>query len=237
MAARRRALLRAPRAERLPRSRRSPAPGAGGILQPLRQPQQSGGVVARGRAERGGGGADHRGRPRRDGMDPGTLRVAIVGAGPAGCALGILLAGQGADVTLFDDGRHPELLVGESLVPAVVPILRRLRMEEELATFSCVKPGVSFIWSQGFRVSVTFKRFAPGVFPYAYNIPRPRFDKAILARAVAAGVRHVPVRAKLQPHDAPPTGAELTLAPETLARATALGGRAPHLIVDATGRA
>jgi flavin-dependent dehydrogenase len=167
----------------------------------------------------------------------GPLSVAIVGAGPAGCALGILLARQGADVTLFDDGRHPELLVGESLVPAVVPILRRLGMEEETAGFSCVKPGVSFIWSPDIRFRVTFKRFAPAVFPYAYNIPRPRFDEAMLAKAIASGVRHVSVRAQLHPLDASATGAELALAPETLAAAPALGGRPPHLIVDATGRA
>ena len=52
------------------------------------------------------------------------MRVAVVGAGPAGCALAILLARRGAHVTLFDDGRRPALLVGESLVPAVVPILQ-----------------------------------------------------------------------------------------------------------------
>ena len=75
------------------------------------------------------------------------MRVAIVGAGPSGSALAILLARQGARVTLFDDGRRPELLVGESLVPAVVPILQRLGLEEETASFSRVKPGVSFIWS------------------------------------------------------------------------------------------
>ena len=167
----------------------------------------------------------------------GPLSVAIVGAGPAGCALGILLARQGAEVTLFDDGRRPELLVGESMVPAVVPILRRLGIEEETAAFSCVKPGVSFIWSPRFRFSVRFKRFAPAVFPYAYNIPRPRFDEAMLAKAVTSGVRHVAVRAQFQRPDAPPPGAELALAPETLAAAPTLGGRPPHLIVDATGRA
>jgi flavin-dependent dehydrogenase len=55
------------------------------------------------------------------------LRVAIVEAGPAGATLALLLARQGARVTMFDDGRRPELLVGESLVPAIVPMLRRPR--------------------------------------------------------------------------------------------------------------
>jgi flavin-dependent dehydrogenase len=163
--------------------------------------------------------------------------VAIVGAGPSGSALAILLAGQGADVTLFDEGRRPELLVGESLVPAVVPILQRLGVEEETASFSRVKPGVSFIWSPGDRVSVTFARFAPDVFPYAYNIPRPRFDEALLVKAIDSGVRRVIVRARLEPAPAHEARAELVLAPETMAAAPALDGRPPHLIVDATGRA
>jgi len=167
----------------------------------------------------------------------GPLRVVIVGAGPSGSALAILLNRQGADVTLFDDPRRPSLLVGESLVPAVVPILRRLGIEEQIASFSRVKPGATFTWSSGDEVRVAFDRFAPDVFPYAYNIPRPRFDEAVLGRAVAGGVRHVPVRAQLQRAGGDGAHAELELAPATLAAAPALEGRQPHLIVDATGRA
>jgi len=155
------------------------------------------------------------------------MRVAIVGAGPSGSALAILLARQGARVTLFDDGRRPELLVGESLVPAVIPILQRLGLEETTASFSRVKPGVSFIWSPTDRFSFSFARFSPGVFPYAYNIPRPRFDDAVLARAVA--------HARLEPVSE--GGRELGLSPETLAAAPTLEGRQPDLVVDATGRA
>jgi flavin-dependent dehydrogenase len=165
------------------------------------------------------------------------LRVAVVGAGPAGSALAMLLAREGAHVTLFDEDRRPELLVGESLVPAVVPIFRRLGFEEEMAAFSRVKPGVSFVWSPADRFSFTFARFAPSVFPYAYNIPRPRFDEALRDRALAAGVHHVVGRARLQPGSADGAGAELLLAPETLAAAPAFAGQQPDLIVDATGRA
>ena len=92
--------------------------------------------------------------------------VAVIGAGPAGAVTAMLLAARGASVTLFDDGRRPELLVGESLVPALVPMLKRLGVEEEVASFSRLKPGVSFIWSPTDRFSFTFSRFAPGVYPY-----------------------------------------------------------------------
>ena len=165
------------------------------------------------------------------------LRVAIVGAGPSGSALAILLAREGAAVTLFDDGRRPELLVGESLVPAVVPILRRLDLEKETASFSRVKPGVSFIWSSTDRTSVTFNRFAPAVFPYAYNVPRPHFDDALLAKAIASSVDYVTARAQLVPGGSEGADAELELGSETIAAAPGLSGRQPDLLVDATGRA
>jgi flavin-dependent dehydrogenase len=165
------------------------------------------------------------------------MRVAIIGAGPAGSALAIFLTRLGAEVTLFDDGRRPELLVGESLIPAVVPIIQRLGLEAEMAACGHVKPGVSFIWPGTTRFSFTFARFAPAVFPYAYNIARPQFDEAIVAAAAAAGVNRVVTRARLLPGAADGTGPELILAPETLADAPALGGRQPDLIVDATGRA
>lgn len=164
------------------------------------------------------------------------MRVAIIGAGPAGSALAIFLTRLGAQVTLFDDGRRPELLVGESLVPAVVPILQRLEMEEATKGCGPVKPGVSFIWSPTSRFSFSFARFAPAVFPYSYNIARPQFDDAILAKAVAAGAERIVTRARLEPGNSVGTGAELVLAPETLAAASALRGRQPDLIVDATGR-
>ena len=165
------------------------------------------------------------------------LRVAIVGAGPSGSALGMLLCRRGAEVTLFDDGRRPELLVGESLVPAIVPILQRLGIEDHMATFSRVKPGVTFIWSDTDRFSFSFERFAPAVWPYAYNIPRPQFDDALLANAVAAGVTRVIAKARLEPVAGNGRGAELALSAETLAAAPTLRGRQPDLIVDATGRA
>jgi flavin-dependent dehydrogenase len=171
------------------------------------------------------------------GHERGPMRVAIVGGGPSGSALAIMLSVLGADVTLFNDGRRPPLLVGESLIPAVVPILRRLGVEQDTAGFSQRKPGATFVWSPSDQVRVTFDRFAPAVFPYAYNIPRPRFDEALLARAVACGARHVPTKARLQRGDADGRQSVLALAPETLAAAPALEGRQPDLIVDATGRA
>jgi Tryptophan halogenase len=73
--------------------------------------------------------------------------VAILGAGPAACTLAALLSQQGVPSVVFDDGKRPEMLVGESLIPAVVPLLRRLGIEDRTAAISQHKPGVSFLHS------------------------------------------------------------------------------------------
>lgn len=164
-----------------------------------------------------------------------VLRVAILGSGPSGSALACLLARQGAEVTLFEHGRRPELVVGESLVPAVIPMLRRLRVEEEIAAIGLLKPGASFVWSPTDRFSFTFARFAPAVPPYAYNVPRPRFDEVLLANAVASGARVVRTRARVE-RASRNTGTEIKLTAETLAAASHWRGWQPDLIVDATGR-
>ncbi|PWU22325.1 MAG: hypothetical protein C5B48_10200 [Candidatus Rokuibacteriota bacterium] len=170
-------------------------------------------------------------------MSERALRVAILGGGPAGSALAILLCRQGAEVTLFDDGRRPELLVGESLVPAVIPILGRLGVEPETASVGLVKPGVSLIWSPRDRFTFSFARFSPAVPPYAYNIPRPQFDEVLLSKAVGAGAHRVVARARLERCAERSEGAELAMTADTIAAAPSLRGRQPDLIVDATGRA
>lgn len=162
-----------------------------------------------------------------------AFRVAVVGGGPAGAALAVHLATDGADVALFADEDRREIVVGESLVPAIVPSLRRLGVEDAVAAVSQVKPGVAFEWA-GMRVAFTFSRYGHRMTPYAYNAPRPEFEEAIRARAVALGARVVPGRVKLA------RGAEAAREVEldVPSRAAAgWGGEHPDLVVDATGRA
>lgn len=73
--------------------------------------------------------------------------VSIIGSGPSGATLASLLTMKGLDVTLFDDGRRPDLVVGESLIPAVVPVLRKLELEERASAICRLKPGVTFTFN------------------------------------------------------------------------------------------
>src|SRR5579862_6039097 len=74
--------------------------------------------------------------------------VGIIGSGPSGATLACLLAEKGIEVTIFDDGRRPDLVVGESLIPAIIPVLRRLGLEERAAAICQHKPGVTFTFGR-----------------------------------------------------------------------------------------
>ncbi len=160
-----------------------------------------------------------------------TPDLAILGAGPAGSTLAALLAQRGFKVLVFDDAKRPELLVGESLVPATVPVMRRLGIEDRVKAFSQHKPGVTFLHRHGSRVDFTFGVVA-GTVPYAYNIPRPQFDDTLRDRAGELGARFVTHRATVEKGD---EQREVRLSDESLAAAGLT--EHPRLLIDATGRA
>jgi 2-polyprenyl-6-methoxyphenol hydroxylase-like FAD-dependent oxidoreductase len=127
-----------------------------------------------------------------------ATKVAIIGSGPAGATLGALLARQGASVAMFDDGARPPLIVGESLIPQMIPIFRRLGIEEKVAAIGVYKPGVLVTFSDEDELLLSFTA-ARGVLPtYAYNVPRKEFDDLLLETAVDSGVRYVECAAKLK---------------------------------------
>lgn len=158
--------------------------------------------------------------------------VAVIGSGPSGAALAGLLAMRGVEVTIFDDGRRPDLIVGESLIPAIIPVLRRLGIEERAAAVCHHKPGVSFT-GLGEDIDFCFQSVAGCSLPtYAYNAPRPAFDRIIETRADELGAKRVKARAKIER-----AGSDgLRLSEESLAQAPWLNGQHPDLLADATGR-
>ena len=159
--------------------------------------------------------------------------VGIIGSGPSGATLASLLAMKGVDATVFDDGRRPDLIVGESLIPAIVPVLRKLGLEERAAAICQHKPGVTFTLDENEKIEFCFQSLAGTTMPtYAYNAPRPAFDNLFDQRADELGVKRVRSRAKIER-----VGEDgLRLAEETLSQAPWLQGRQPDLIVDSTGR-
>ena len=115
--------------------------------------------------------------------------VAILGGGPAASTLGVLLSRAGLQVGIWHQPKSASLIVGESLVPAVIPILQMLGVEEEVRAFSELKPGATFNLNHDLNFSFFFKILKGATATYAYNVPRDRFDEALLGAARKAGVR------------------------------------------------
>lgn len=163
--------------------------------------------------------------------------VAIIGGGPSGAAVGTLLARQGVKTVLFQAGDRPSLIVGESLVPAVIPYLQDLGVEKEIAGFSVYKPGATIsLWPSLEQISFGFGFGVGGAgggpAPYAYNTPRDLFDGAILGAARRAGVKIIEGRAALKAIDD-----SVRLDGVSAEAASDFLNGQPDLIVDASGRA
>lgn len=166
-----------------------------------------------------------------------TQSIAIVGTGPSGCALACFLAEKGISCTVFDDGKKPSLLVGESLVPGAIPIIQRLGIEQEVAAISRVKCGAGLRHARrDARVDFEFQNFGKHSPAYAYNIPRPQFDAIVARKAKSLGVRFVDHKAKVSYCDTD-VKRELVLSDESLQVAGFTRETQPDLLIDATGRA
>ena len=159
--------------------------------------------------------------------------IAIIGGGPAGASLGTLLARRGYQVGIFHTDKRPPLIVGESLLPAVVPMLRTLGVEDEVKSFSVHKPGATVCLGLAEVITGGFNQAGGRLPAYAYNTPRDLFDQALLSAAERAGAKIIRKSAKLQ------RGKEadsVELSPEALESAGGFFVGRPDLIVDASGR-
>jgi flavin-dependent dehydrogenase len=160
--------------------------------------------------------------------------LAILGGGPAASALATLLARDGIRVAILHRPRNAPLLVGESLVPAIIPILRRLGVEEEVREFAKYKPGAIFNMTEFGDYPFTFKDFCGPLPDYAYNVPRNKFEATLLEAAKRAGAKVFEMEAKVERIT---NTDKVKLSRETLDIVRVFFGGEPDLIVDATGRA
>src|SRR5688572_25963170 len=102
--------------------------------------------------------------------------VAVLGGGPVGASLATYLARAGVRVVLFHKAKRPQLIVGESLVPAIAPFLRRLGVEPQIKAFSTFKPGATFVLTTESDISFRFDQALGAEVNYSYNTPRDLFD-------------------------------------------------------------
>ena len=124
--------------------------------------------------------------------------VAILGGGPAASTLATLLAREGVRVAIFHRPKRAPLLVGESLVPAIILILRRLGVEDEVRSYGKYKPGAIFNMNEWGDFPFTFADFCGKMPDYAFNVPRIKFEATLLDCAKCAGAKVIETEAKVE---------------------------------------
>lgn len=159
------------------------------------------------------------------------MRIAVIGGGPSGSVAAALLVRAGHDVVIFDEDERPPVLVGESLVPGLIPVLRELGLEERVAAMGVYKPGVSFQFGENKEFAFSFQSLSRKYPRYAYNVPRPQFDNLLKESAIASGARLVAARAGVLAR-----GSRLELDPATLEQVADWQDQQPDLVIDASGR-
>jgi flavin-dependent dehydrogenase len=121
--------------------------------------------------------------------DGNSYDVVVIGGGPAGATVATLLTRGGLRVAVFEREHFPRFHVGESLLPANLPIFDRLGCHDAMRQAGfIVKPGTSFYDEYEGRGTNTFtfrqNSFQPA---FAYNVVRATFDDLLLRHAESAG--------------------------------------------------
>lgn len=164
--------------------------------------------------------------------------ILIVGGGPGGSALGTFLAREGFKVTLFHNDSRPELIVGESLIPATIPVLRALGVEEEVKAIGIYKPGATFYVRPEMPLEINFADGNGDRPSYAYNVPRTSFDEILLRAAEGSGVTVIRKKLSLEASAGlNPRESRVLLDESAQHCLRELDISQPELFVDATGRA
>jgi len=112
--------------------------------------------------------------------------VLVIGGGPGGSTAATCLARGGLRVTLVEREAFPRFHIGESLLPANIPLLERLGVMDRVKEAGFITKYGAYIHDQETDLSYTFI-FRPGKPwpPWAFEVPRAQFDRVLLDHAAA----------------------------------------------------
>lgn len=114
--------------------------------------------------------------------------IAVVGGGPAGSTAAALLAERGFRVALFEKSRHPRFHIGESLLPANLPLFERLGVAEEVRGIGMQKWGAELVSpAHPQPTRLAFTDAWDKSLPFAYQVRRSQFDEILFRNAARKG--------------------------------------------------
>ena len=110
--------------------------------------------------------------------------VVVIGGGPAGSTTSTVLAGRGHRVVLLEKEIHPRFHIGESLLPANLPLFEKLGVADEIRAIGMEKWGATFVSPWHERTSgFEFGDAIDPSMPMAYQVRRSEFDETLFRRA------------------------------------------------------
>ncbi len=154
--------------------------------------------------------------------------VIVIGGGPGGSTCATYLAKAGLSVAIFEREDYPRFHIGESLLPATMPIFKETGFYPKLNSGKYIqKYGARFVdYQTDDEVYFGFEGGLNREIPSAFEVERKHFDVDILAHAGECGVKiHQPVRVK-----------ETTFHDSHVSVSATDGEYTCKFIVDATGR-
>lgn len=124
-------------------------------------------------------------------MSAETLKadVVVIGGGPGGSTAATMLARKGWQVLLLEREHFPREHVGESLLPATLPVLEELGVLPAVQAAGFLpKQGATMVWGKNPDPWSWYFRETNQRYPHAYQVWRPDFDQLLLENSRSHGV-------------------------------------------------
>jgi flavin-dependent dehydrogenase len=116
---------------------------------------------------------------------PNSFDVVVLGGGPAGCLVGMLLARNGYSIAILDKSKTSRFCIGETLPPRASRILADLKLSDAFdAQMHRPSPGIRAAWG-GAEPSTNDFLFSP--YGNGWHIDRPKFNAMLSEAATRAG--------------------------------------------------
>ncbi len=115
--------------------------------------------------------------------------VIVIGAGPAGTSAAALVRRAGFTVTVIEKERFPRFVIGESLLPRCMDLLRQAGLLDALKARGYIEKTGAVFLDDGRRADFNFADQFTGGWKYTWQVPRDDFDQTLAAAVEQMGVR------------------------------------------------